>query len=73
VGRLIKRVEDAMFELSDTEVAMLSLMMTHPLTFVPPRISPMAERLAQHGLAIYQDGTWFVTAEGIQITRHTIH
>ena len=62
-----------MAELSDNEVAVLSLLVSKPLTYVPPRVSLMAEGLARRGLAVFDNGSWFVTAEGIHITQHTIH
>ena len=62
-----------MIELSDNEEAVLELLAAKPRTLLPPRISEFAERLSQLGFAIFDQGAWYVTAAGLQVSHHRIH
>lgn len=62
-----------MSELSDNEAAVLQLIVAKPLTVYPPHVCAISESLARRGLAVFEHGAWFATAQGICLTHHTIH
>ncbi len=62
-----------MNELSDTELALLDMLVTKPRALLPPHICVYAEHLSQFGFAMFSEGQWFVTAKGLNLTHHSIH
>ena len=62
-----------MFALNDNEMAMLELLAMKPLSDVPPYPDMLARRLRRQGLAVFANGTWYVTSKGISVTGRTLH
>lgn len=59
--------------LDNNEVAVLELLAIRPLSYVPPLPRRIAEQLARKGLAIFSDGQWYPTADGLTFTGRTLH
>ena len=60
-------------ENDDTEVAVLELLALNPSSYFPPFASGVAEELADKGLAIFSEGLWYPTAEGLSRTGRILH
>ena len=59
--------------LDNNEVAILELLAMKPLDYFPPLPRTIAEQLARKGLAIYSEGQWYPTADGLSLTGRTLH
>lgn len=59
--------------LNDTEIAVLELLVAKPMTSFSPLAASAAARLSQLGFAVCQDGQWFVTARGVELTHRYVH
>jgi hypothetical protein len=60
-------------ESEDIEVAVLELLAVNPSSYFPPSARGVAEELADKGLAIFSEGLWYPTAEGLSRTGRTLH
>ena len=60
-------------ESEDVEVAVLELLAVNPSSYFPPLARGVAEELADKGLAIFSEGLWYPTAEGLSRTGRTLH
>jgi len=60
-------------ESEDIEVAVLELLAVNPSSYFPPLARGVAEVLADKGLAIFSEGLWYPTAEGLSRTGRTLH
>jgi hypothetical protein len=59
--------------LNDTEIAVLELLVAMPRTVFSPVAASAANKLSQLGFAVCEEGRWFVTARGIEVTHRTLH
>jgi hypothetical protein len=59
--------------LDNDEAAILELLAIRPLSYFPPLPRSIAEQLALKGLAIFSDGQWYLTADGLTYTGRTLH
>ena len=62
-----------MFYESDDEAAVLELLAQNPCSYFSPLASGVAAELAEKGLAIFSDGLWYPTAEGLCRSGRTLH
>jgi hypothetical protein len=60
-------------ENDDTEVAVLELLAANPSSYFPPFANGVAEELADKGLAIFSEGLWYPTAQGLTRSGRTLH
>jgi hypothetical protein len=60
-------------ESDDIEVAVLELLAQNPSSYFSPLASGVPEELADKGLAIFSEGLWYPTAEGLSRTGRTLH
>ena len=59
--------------LDNNEIAVLELLAIKPLSYFPPLPRGIAEQLARKGLAIFSDGQWYPTADGLSCAGRTVH
>ena len=59
--------------LDNNEIAVLELLAIKPLSYFPPLPRSIAEQLARKGLAIFSDGHWYPTADGLSHAGRTLH
>ena len=59
--------------LNDTEIAVLELLVAMPRTVFSPLATSAATKLSQLGFAVCEDGRWFVTARGVELTHRYVH
>jgi hypothetical protein len=57
----------------DNEVAVLELLALNPSSYFPPSAGGVVEELADKGLAIFSEGLWYPTAEGLTQSGRTLH
>lgn len=62
-----------MYALSNNELAVLELLAFKPLSFIPPTSTMIVLRLSDRGLAVFKDGHWYPTAQGLSETGRTLH
>jgi hypothetical protein len=62
-----------MHALNDTEIAVLELLVAMPRTVFSPVAASAATKLSELGFAVCEEGRWFVTARGIEVTHRTLH
>ena len=59
--------------LDNNEAAILELLAIKPLSYFPPLPRSIVEQLARKGLAVFSDGQWYPTADGLSYTGRTLH
>ena len=62
-----------MNNLSENEVAVLELLVMKPRDFFPPMARRVARGLVKRGLAMVDNGEWFVTAAGVKQAHLQLH
>lgn len=62
-----------MAHLNENDRAVLELLITKPRDFFPPLALRVARKLGRRGLAVFQQGAWYVTAAGLREARHRLH
>ena len=60
-------------ESEDIEGAVLELLAVNPSSYFPRLASGVVEELADKGLAIFSEGLWYPTAEGLSRTGRALH
>jgi hypothetical protein len=62
-----------MDRLDSNEFAVLELLAMTSFSFFPPLPRLIARRLVRKGLATFQEGRWYPTAEGLSLAGRTLH
>ena len=60
-------------ENDDFEVAVLELLAQNPSSYFSPLASSVVKELADSGLAIFSEGLWYPTAQGLTRSGRTLH
>ena len=64
---------DVMRVLDGKELAILELLATQPVSFMPPAHLKVAERLSRKGMLTRCDDAWYPTAIGLARVGRTLH
>jgi hypothetical protein len=62
-----------MCKLKKDDYALLELVAIKPVSYLPPIHHVMADRLCRLGLIRRDDNHWHPTAQGLALTRRTLH
>lgn len=62
-----------MTNLNENDLAVLELLVMAPRDFFPPQAMRVVRKLLKRGLAVCDQGEWYVTRAGLRLVHHTLH
>ena len=62
-----------MSELNRHEYALLELLATQPLSYIPPLYISTIDQLSKRGLTVQEGAQWFPTATALRVVGRILH